>query len=332
MTHIKGTHFGIKPFKCNECPFATTTKYILASHQRKDHGKIQDQSSDIEIATNDEGEEVYNCTMCDYSAKKIGNVKKHIPWHSKGLLKSQQGRKRGGSKEATSEILEKKLCEDASPTDLTKPVEAIKTLKCSHCNFAASTIDDMGVHMQSEHVMQTMSPMKEENLSNAADKINNIKKENEPMDEAPTSVSEFAQHETIGDTSVKEEITDIKEEEPMVPLKSVDIQNDTAIKSGKKANKSGPKNKETMFCQFCSFKTVQRTRLVKHVKNVHNDGSESSKKGQDSIDEASVTKPNTSQKDTTADKEDEVGDSKIHNDGLESSKKGQDSTDEASVT
>ena len=155
LPHITGLHFGIKPFKCNECPYVSTFKHSLESHQIREHGGIKDQNSDIEIASmsflNDEGEKVYKCTKCDYSAKKIGHVKTHLPWHNKGLVKSRPRRKRPGNKDAPMDIPEKKISEDESLIVL---MHTQKTLNCSHCNFAASTIDDMGNHMQSKHDMQ----------------------------------------------------------------------------------------------------------------------------------------------------------------------------------
>ena len=94
LTHIKGVHYSIKPYRCNECSFACAYKAKLLGHQMKRHGVTQGQSSDIEMVMDEEGEKVFNCTKCDYSAKKIGSVKKHMAWHSKGHLQSCQGRNR----------------------------------------------------------------------------------------------------------------------------------------------------------------------------------------------------------------------------------------------
>ena len=153
--HITGLHFKIKPFKCNECPYVSTFKHSLDIHQIKEHGGIKDQNSDIQIASmgflNDEGEKVYKCTKCDYSAKKLGYVKIHLQWHDKGHVKSRPRRKRVGNKDASMDTPEKKVSEDESLAVLMQPQKDIKTLKCPYCNFAASTIDDMGNHVQSEH-------------------------------------------------------------------------------------------------------------------------------------------------------------------------------------
>ena len=92
-THIKGVHYGIKPFRCSECSFACAYEAKLQGHQMKKHGATQSQWQNIEIVMDEEGEKVFNCPKCDYSAKKIGNVKKHMAWHSKGM-QSCRGRKR----------------------------------------------------------------------------------------------------------------------------------------------------------------------------------------------------------------------------------------------
>ena len=41
VTHIKGVHYGIKPFRCNECSFACAYKAKLRGHQMKRHGATQ---------------------------------------------------------------------------------------------------------------------------------------------------------------------------------------------------------------------------------------------------------------------------------------------------
>ena len=69
------------------------------------------------------------------------------------------------------DIPQKKISEDESLIALMHPQ---KTLKCSHCNFAASTIDDMGNHMQSKHNMQLLSPLKEGNMLSAEDKVYDV--------------------------------------------------------------------------------------------------------------------------------------------------------------
>ena len=90
LTHIQGVHFGIKPYTCNQCSFACAYEARLLAHQIKRHGAKYNQDKDIETITDKEGEKVFNCTKCEYSAKKIGSARKHITWHSKGYLQSLQ--------------------------------------------------------------------------------------------------------------------------------------------------------------------------------------------------------------------------------------------------
>ena len=90
VTHIQGVHFGIKPFRCNLCSFACVSEAKLRGHQIKRHGARHSQDRDIEMIMDEEGEKVFHCTKCQYSAKKMGSVRKHVTWHSKGYLQSHQ--------------------------------------------------------------------------------------------------------------------------------------------------------------------------------------------------------------------------------------------------
>ena len=92
VTHIKGVHYGIKPFRCNECSFACAYKAKLRGHQMKKHGVTQAQCDGIETSMDEEGEEVFHCPKCDYWEKKIVSVMLHMPWHSKGHLQSRKGK------------------------------------------------------------------------------------------------------------------------------------------------------------------------------------------------------------------------------------------------
>ena len=85
LTHIQGVHFGIKPYTCNRCSFACAYEAKLRGHQLKKHGVTHAQYDGIETSVDEEGEQVFHCPKCDYSARKIVSVKQHMPWHGKGI-------------------------------------------------------------------------------------------------------------------------------------------------------------------------------------------------------------------------------------------------------
>ena len=37
MTHIKAVHYGLKPFKCDECSYSTGFKHTLKPHKKSRH-------------------------------------------------------------------------------------------------------------------------------------------------------------------------------------------------------------------------------------------------------------------------------------------------------
>ena len=90
LTHIKGVHFGIKPFTCNHCSFACAYEAKLRGHQLKKHGVTHAQFDGIETSVDEEGEQVFHCPKCEYSARKIVSVKQHMPMHRREQSLSRQ--------------------------------------------------------------------------------------------------------------------------------------------------------------------------------------------------------------------------------------------------
>ena len=59
--HINGVHLNIKPFKCDNCEFASAYKSTLNEHKKVTHGTQR-----------------YDCPHCDHFARYKGNLDKHI--------------------------------------------------------------------------------------------------------------------------------------------------------------------------------------------------------------------------------------------------------------
>ncbi|KAI1690818.1 zinc-finger double domain-containing protein [Ditylenchus destructor] len=63
------THTGEKPYKCNHCPYASTTAINLERHVRTHTG-----------------EKPYKCTFCSYAGAQFGNLQQHMRTHTGGKL------------------------------------------------------------------------------------------------------------------------------------------------------------------------------------------------------------------------------------------------------
>ena len=57
-----GTHLGEKPYKCNQCVYASARAGSLKTHLKTHSGEIQ-------------------CTLCDYASVTAGNLRTHLKIH-----------------------------------------------------------------------------------------------------------------------------------------------------------------------------------------------------------------------------------------------------------
>ena len=84
----------------------------------------------VRVTINKDNEEVFSCTRCNFSAKTITQVKKHMVWYrddkwasqSQTIQRScQERRKRGGNSDAGLGVPDKKDCKDQTSMDLKYP-------------------------------------------------------------------------------------------------------------------------------------------------------------------------------------------------------------------
>ena len=126
MIHAKAIHYGLKPYKCDECSYASGFKHCVKQHKKTNHG----------------GEKDKKCPHCEYSAHVTGDLKTHMKRKHKDAPMSSELPKNEQTSPNDSGI-------DAMEIDETSSDDKVK---CQICSLELAGETNLTKHILEKHI------------------------------------------------------------------------------------------------------------------------------------------------------------------------------------